>query len=394
MVESPKPEEQPSETDSTLTLIVEQIRARGIENPVLRIATPVILIALVVLVVLAMRSFTGSMQASNQADLQATAVAMAAPTLGIEEGALPLQNMPEYIVPQSLILGGIPRLINMETIIPSRARVNVLVYDVEQGDNVFAIAEKFDLRPETILWGNYISLNDDPRYISPGDQLNILPVDGVYRQYNIGESLVDIADSLNTSVDAILEWPGNALDPYETDPENPQIADGHWLIVPGGSRDIPDWGPPAITRDNPAVASYYGAGACGAITEGPNGNGFFVWPTPQTTLSGFDWSPPLHNGIDIGGAEGNAVYASDSGVVVYSGWSDFGFGFLIVIDHGGGLQTAYAHLSGVGVVCGQGVSQGLQIGNVGNTGNSSGPHLHFEVTQNGTKVNPWFYVSP
>ncbi|NOH11914.1 MAG: M23 family metallopeptidase [Chloroflexi bacterium] len=256
------------------------------------------------------------------------------------------------------------------------------------------MAEKFNLEPETILWGNYVALNDDPRYLSPGDQLNILPVDGVYRQYNIGESLADIADSLNTTVEAILEWPGNDLDPYETDPENPQVADGSWLIVPGGSREIRDWGPPPITRDNPAVASYYGAGACGAITEGPNGNGFFVWPTTQTSLSGFDWNPPLHNGIDIGGGEGNAIYAADSGVVVYAGWSDFGFGFLIVIDHGGGLQTAYAHLSGVGVVCGQGVSQGTVIGGLGNTGNSTGPHLHFEVTQNGTKVNPWFYVSP
>ena len=315
----------------------------------LRIATPVILIALVVLVVLAMRSFTGSVQASNQADLQATAVAMAAPTLGVEAGALPVANLPEYVVPDSLILGGIPRLVDMETIIPSRARVDILVYDVEQGDNVFAIADKFNLRPESILWGNFVTLNDDPRYISPGDQLNILPTDGVYRQYNIGESLVDIAESLNTNVEAILEWPGNDLDPYETDPENPQIADGRWLIVPGGSREVRDWGPPPITRDNPAVASYYGAGACGAITEGPNGNGFLVWPTTQTSLSGFDWNPPLHNGIDIGGAEGNAIYAADSGVVVYAGWSDYGFGFLIVVDHGGGLQTAYAHLSGVGV---------------------------------------------
>lgn len=319
---------------------------------------------------------------------------MQPPPLGVEEEGGPVRDLPKYVLPDLLDFESIPRLANPNTVIPNRERVDVLIYEVEQGDNVFAIAEKFGLRPETILWGNYIALNEDPRYLSPGAQLNILPVDGVYRQYNYGESLRDIAESLNTTVEAILEWPGNGLDPYETDPENPQIPDGSWLIVPGGSREVRDWGPPIVTRSDPTVAAYYGAGSCGAITEGPVGNGFFIWPTTQTALSGFDWNPPLHNGIDIGGVEGNAIYAADSGVVVYAGPSDYGFGLLVVVDHGSGLQTAYAHLSRIIVSCGQGVSQGSVIGGLGNTGNSTGPHLHFEVTINGAKVNPWNYVSP
>jgi murein DD-endopeptidase MepM/ murein hydrolase activator NlpD len=96
----------------------------------------------------------------------------------------------------------------------------------------------------------------------------------------------------------------------------------------------------------------------------------------------------VHAAIDIGGSEGNAIYASDHGVVVYAGWSNWGYGYLIVIDHGTGWQTAYAHLSGVGVTCGQSVFQGTVIGALGNTGNSSGAHLHFEMVFNGVKVNP------
>jgi murein DD-endopeptidase MepM/ murein hydrolase activator NlpD len=89
---------------------------------------------------------------------------------------------------------------------------------------------------------------------------------------------------------------------------------------------------------------------------------------------------------------GNAVYAADSGVVVYAGWSNYGYGNLVVIDHGNGWQTAYAHLSAFSVGCGQSVSRGIMIGALGSTGNSTGPHLHFEMSINGAKVNPLDYV--
>jgi murein DD-endopeptidase MepM/ murein hydrolase activator NlpD len=152
-------------------------------------------------------------------------------------------------------------------------------------------------------------------------------------------------------------------------------------------------GTAAITRDNPAVASYYGPGSCGPISAGAIGNGSFVWPTVQKYLSGNDWNPPVHNGIDIAGAEGTPVYATDGGVVVYAGWSNFGFGNLLVIDHGTGWQSAYAHMSTIAFTCGQNVSQGDTVGGVGNSGNSTGPHLHFELVYGGGKVNPWDYLS-
>ena len=125
--------------------------------------------------------------------------------------------------------------------------------------------------------------------------------------------------------------------------------------------------------------------------EGAIGTGTFVWPTVVRSLSGYGYSG-IHQAIDIGGATGNAIFAADSGVVVYSGWSDYGYGYLIVVDHGNGFQTAYAHLSTVAVSCGQSVFQGGYIGAMGSTGNSSGPHLHFELIYNGTKPNPLNYL--
>jgi murein DD-endopeptidase MepM/ murein hydrolase activator NlpD len=193
---------------------------------------------------------------------------------------------------------------------------------------------------------------------------------------------------------AILDYPGNRIFSDLTNRTPLEIAAGTWLIIPGGKRDLKDWGPPAITRDNPAAAAYYGAGYCGNVYEGSIGTGAFIWPTVATYLSGNDYSPSLHPGIDIAGAEGNAVFATDSGVVVYAGWRR-GYGYLIVLDHGNGWQSAYAHLSAVNVGCGESVAQGRVIGAVGSTGNSTGAHLHFELRSDiYGKVNPWDFVSP
>ncbi|MCK5343496.1 MAG: M23 family metallopeptidase, partial [Candidatus Heimdallarchaeota archaeon] len=172
------------------------------------------------------------------------------------------------------------------------------------------------------------------------------------------------------------------------------IPNNSWLIIPGGEAEVVDWGPPAITRDNPAVAAYYGPGSCGAVYDGAYGSGVFIWPTDSRWLSGYDWNPPIHKAIDIGGSSGDPIYASDSGVVVHSGNSNNGYGNLIVIDHGYGWQTAYAHLAFVSVPCGQSVWRGDTIGGMGTTGNSSGVHLHFEMYNAlyGGKVNPWLFL--
>lgn len=303
--------------------------------------------------------------------------------------------MPSFEEVSSPARSGIQRRAVLDTHIPERSRVEVTTYEVKLGDNLFGIAEKFNLKPETILWGNYEVLNDNPQSIKVGQELNILPVNGVYYQWHEGDNLQKVADFFGVEANAILEYPGNDFDLYEIDVQKPDIEPGKWLIIPGGKRALKDWGPPPITRENPASASYYGSGSCGSIYEGVIGTGAFVWPTVATSLSGYDYHPGLHPAIDIAGAVGNAVFAADSGVVVYAGWSDYGYGYLIVLDHGNGWQSAYAHLSAVGVTCGQNVAQGTRIGAVGNTGNSTGSHLHFELRHTSYgKVNPWNFVSP
>lgn len=312
-----------------------------------------------------------------------------------EENLQPTVDMPEFPPPGSNIVTGITRRAQLDTTIPDRPSVDVATYVVQPGDNLFKIAEKYGLRPETVLWGNYEVLRDNPQFLQPGQELTILPTDGVYYQWTEGDNLQNIANFFRVEPDAIVDYPGNRVFSDLTTMTTTEITGGTWLIIPDGERDLKDWGPPAITRSNPAAAAYYGAGYCGEVYEGAIGTGGFIWPTVATYLSGYDYSPTLHPGIDIAGAEGNAVFATDSGVVVYSGWSQYGFGYLIVLDHGNGWQSAYAHLSNVNVGCGQSVAQGSVIGAVGNTGNSTGAHLHFEMrSEIYGKVNPWDFVSP
>jgi murein DD-endopeptidase MepM/ murein hydrolase activator NlpD len=179
-------------------------------------------------------------------------------------------------------------------------------------------------------------------------------------------------------------YPGNKLDLT-----NPVIEPDQFIMVPGGQREFRSWIVPQIARGNAGVSkSVYGPGACEGSYEGLYGGGGFIWPAGNHFLSGNDfWSG--HLGIDIAGGIGDAVLASDSGVIVFAGWATGGYGYMIMIDHGNGYQSLYGHLSNVGVGCGQSVYQGNYIGGIGSTGNSTGSHLHFEVRLYGQFVNPW-----
>jgi len=286
---------------------------------------------------------------------------------------------------------GIRRKALLYTLIPSRPRSDVITYTVQTGDSLFSIADAFGVKPETLLWGNFETLEDNPHLLSKDQVLNILPVDGTYYQWHDGDNLQSIASFFGVETQDILSYSGNNFDLTLASAESPALEDGQWIILPGGKRAIKDWGPPAISRTNPASAKYYGPGHCGSVYEGAYGTGTFIWPTTATHISGYQYSG-IHPAIDIGGAIGNAIFASDSGVVVYAGWSNYGYGYMIVIDHGSGWQSAYAHLSAVAVTCGQSVYQGGYIGALGSTGNSSGPHIHFELVYYGAKPNPLDYL--
>ena len=271
-------------------------------------------------------------------------------------------------------------------------RYEVITYTVEQGDTIFGIAEKFGLAAETVLWSNRYTLGDTPDGLSIGFELNILPVDGVYHRWSEGEGLNGVADYYGVDPGVIVNYPGNNLDPETIgDYANPNIEPGTMLIVQGGKRDTTTW---ISARDEEATGnSYLGDGACTVSIYSQSGTGTFTWPTTATWLSGYDYTPPTHNGLDFDGDFGSPIYASDAGVIVYSGWSVVGYGNLIVIDHDNGWQTFYAHLmDGTLLACGTNVQKGELIAYMGSTGNSTGPHLHFELRLYGAAVNPWLYL--
>ncbi len=362
------------------------------KHPLKRATVTLVNIAALALVFIAALLGWDRIQNGGQAQTPAQTLPLeASPTPQQENQAGGQVGLPALASASSPADSGIKRVASMDTTIPERPLIDVTTHTVEQGDSIFSIAEIYNLKPETVLWGNFDILEDNPHLLKAGQELNILPVNGTYYQWHDGDNFGQMADFFKVEPQVIVEYPGNRFDLTESI-DNPTIEDGKWLIVPGGQRAIKDWGPPAITRDNPASAAYYGEGHCGAVYEGAIGTFTFVWPTTSHQISGYNYDPVVHAAIDIGGAEGNAVYAIDNGVVVYAGWSDYGYGYLIVIDHGTGWQSAYAHLSAVGVSCGQSVFQGTMVGALGNTGRSSGAHLHFEMIYNGVKVNPLNFV--
>lgn len=293
---------------------------------------------------------------------------------------------------------GVLRQANLHTNIPDRPRTEIIKYTIAKGDTVIGIAEKFNLKPQTIMFGNYYTLRDDPHNLSIGAQLNILPVDGYYYEWQSGDGLNGVAKGLNVTPEDILNYPLNELNAATIgDYSNPNIPPGTWLIVPGGTRPYTSWSAPSgITRTNPAVARVMGAGSCGTVSDGAVGLGSFIWPTDKHYLSGFDYSEETnHRGIDLAGNTGEPVYSVDAGVIVYAGWNDWGYGNMIMVDHGTGWQSLYAHLNSINVVCGQSVDMGTLIGTVGSTGRSSGSHLHFEIMHTQySKVNPWSVLPP
>ena len=289
----------------------------------------------------------------------------------------------------------VKRLAEIHTIIPDRPRYQVITYTVAKNDTLFGIAAKFNLKPETILWGNP-TLAEDPNSLRVGQTLNILPIDGALRVVMAGDNLEKIARAFHGTVEDIINYPGNGLDPAD-----PQIREGQYIIIPGGWRDSITWQLPVPPSRRVAGRSWASdePGACAGPFSGPTGTYTFVWPTNNHYLSnngvGTDYMPRGHPAIDLAAGLGAPIYAADTGVVVFSGWSNRGYGNLVIIDHGNGWQTAYAHFSQINVSCGAAVYQGQLIGLAGSTGNSTGAHLHFEMRHvEYGRVNPWLYLPP
>lgn len=254
------------------------------------------------------------------------------------------------------------------TTIPRRYRIDPITYTVGPGDSVYGIAEDFSVSMETILWANG-NLEDNPDYLADGDELIIPPVSGVYHRVTKGETLESIALSFKAQVKDITGYEGNYLqEPYA-------IREGQYLMVPGGRK-------PYKVRNVVAWS--------GPIPEGAKrGSGRFGFP-----LTGFISNPytEYHRALDIAAPTGRPIKAADSGYVAVVGRIDSSYGRYVLLDHGNGFQTLYAHFDVIFVEIGQSVAKGQTIGLCGSTGKSTGPHVHLELILNGVKRNPALFL--
>jgi murein DD-endopeptidase MepM/ murein hydrolase activator NlpD len=365
-----------------VTQALHRLLEIGLGEHLLRAATNVFsLLGIVVVIWMAQQYFR---RATPLPDAVAEPRATAAVPDGVSLASMASSN---------ISADGILREANIHTNMPERARQDITSYTVQSGDTVSGIADRFGLQAKTVFAANYDILQDDPHMLRPGQELRILPVDGVYWEWLGGIPFSQWAAYFEVRPEDILNFPANKLDPASVaDPNNPDIKVGTFLIIPGGvyQYHTPGQVPLGITRANPASAQVGGAGSCPPFSGGAIGYGTFVYPTDRHQLSGFDYSiKNNHLGIDLSAELGDNIYAADGGVVVYAGANSYGYGNMVMIDHGTGFQTLYAHLSAIFTSCGFNVAQGETIGAAGSTGRSSGAHLHFEVRTLSNVISPW-----
>jgi murein DD-endopeptidase MepM/ murein hydrolase activator NlpD len=288
------------------------------------------------------------------------------PLIGAEKQSQPLAgSMRPYYRASSL--GRIARQAQPHTSIPPRPRLEIVTYTVQPGDTAESIAQAFGLEPTTLMWSNP-AMEKTPDLLKNGQELVILPVDGVYHAVTEGDTVESLAEKYSASAAEIRTCPFNTLT------DDGELKPGTKVIIPGGTK-------PYEKRE---VVLYEGP-----MPEGAVGEANFSWPAGGYLSQGYWYG---HRAIDVANATGIAIVAADAGYVVFAGWTDVGYGYLVVVDHGNGFQTYYAHLSNLYVYEGQAVERGDVIGAMGSTGYSTGPHLHFEIRYNSYPTNPLIYL--
>lgn len=274
------------------------------------------------------------------------------------------------------------------TIAPARPRPGPVEYRIQVGDTIEKIAERYNITQDSIIWNNDVGYVNR---LAVGTTLRIPPVNGILYTTQEGETIQQIADKFKVSPYAIIDSEYNKLQAA-----TPQtfIPKGELeVMVPGGvTKTVAIYWKPTInrvagggSRGVGQVSFGGGAGSCGLVSNG-GGDGSLGYPlSGYTVIRGFS---SYHSGIDLAKSSGSPVMAAGSGTVIFAGWSDWGYGNAIVIAHTPDLWTLYGHLSRINVTCGQFVARASVIGAVGSTGNSTGPHLHFETRIGGDPVNP------
>jgi murein DD-endopeptidase MepM/ murein hydrolase activator NlpD len=265
----------------------------------------------------------------------------------------------------------------MTTQVSEKPRDKIVEYEVRPGDTVSTIAEKFGISTDTIRWANDLK---DIKAIKLGQKLKILPVTGMAHKVQKGETIYSIAKKYDTEAQGVVDFPFNSF----VNDETFALAVGQTLVVPDGVKPkVKPWAPGKryIAQQTPDAGTVSAAGT-------------FIWPASGYISQRYRW---YHPGIDIArrGGKGAApeVLAADAGKVIIAGWPDRrGYGNRVLINHGNGFSTFYAHLSKIYVRPGQTVNRGDPVGKMGSTGRSTGIHLHFEVHKGGAPQSPLVYL--
>ena len=255
------------------------------------------------------------------------------------------------------------------TLVSNLSKGETTEYRVQEGDTVSSIALKFGINIDTIMWENNLKSVDA---IKVNQILKILPVTGVRHTVKRGETIYSLAKSHQVDAQNIIDYPFNAFANDETF----ALSAGQELIIPNGIK------PKEIIIDTTRYLARTVAPIPGVVGEGN-----FMWPTAGYISQRYAW---YHQAVDIANKSNPDIVASQGGTVTVAGWSGGGYGNYVMVDHGNGYRTLYAHMlnNTISVRAGERVGQGQKLGVMGSTGRSTGTHLHFEVIGPGGKLNP------
>lgn len=275
--------------------------------------------------------------------------------------------------------------VNPQTGVSDRSEMSDrAIYTVQSGDTLSTIAETYTLNTTTVMWENGLSKYST---LKVGQELVIPPVNGVTHEVKSGQTLVKVAALYDVDKETIIKQ--NNLNSEE-------VAAGDRVFIPGGEILAPPT--PVIASSSSRTGTARTASTTRVALVGTNAapviGKSLIYPTRGKVTQGYRG---YHLALDIGDRSKPPVWAAAGGTVVKasSGTWGGGYGNHVIVDHGNGLKTLYAHMDYLTVTKDQYVTQGEVVGRMGNTGRvygATGIHLHFEVHANGIKKNPWNYL--
>jgi murein DD-endopeptidase MepM/ murein hydrolase activator NlpD len=279
--------------------------------------------------------------------------------------------------------GTLVKPIAVDTTVPDGSAL-VQTYKVKAGDTLTDIATKFKVSPMTVVWANDLKSKTD---FKKGDTLRIPPVTGLIVKVAATDTLDSIAARYGVDGTDILAT--NGID-------DPNLVVGQVLVLPGAKGRAMD---KPTSKPSNHIPRSSGGGGGGSNIQGPRTytGGKFLFPVVGGNNYISQYFHYGHWAIDIAADYGTTVRAAAAGTVTFAGWKNNGGGYQVWVAHGSGLYTTYNHMSAITVGRGQHVGRGQTVGRVGQSGNATGPHCHFEVWRGpiwdgGQRVNPLGYL--